>query len=209
MIRDPRYRVRYDTLDSWTVCLDHQSSFGPYPPRSRRPTGRVWFVMTDGLVWVDPTHLIRNALVPPVTIWSISSGGKQYPNAHARARRIALANGLRYVYTGNVHDAEGGGTYLSSLASRDRARTVSMLGVVATHRYRRLQELRDADPSSRGCARSLGQRRLVLAFPPLLMDQDRDGRHKGVADEMSRVDPDQPIGHHEPHATVGRLERGG
>jgi pyruvate formate lyase activating enzyme len=28
-----------------------------------------------------------------------------------RARRIARANGLRYVYTGNVHDADGGSTY--------------------------------------------------------------------------------------------------
>ena len=27
-----------------------------------------------------------------------------------RARRIALGNGLRYVYTGNVHDIEGGMT---------------------------------------------------------------------------------------------------
>ena len=28
-----------------------------------------------------------------------------------RARNIALAEGLRYVYTGNVHDAEGGSTF--------------------------------------------------------------------------------------------------
>jgi pyruvate formate lyase activating enzyme len=28
-----------------------------------------------------------------------------------RARRIAMANGLRYVYTGNVHDTEGGTTF--------------------------------------------------------------------------------------------------
>ena len=28
-----------------------------------------------------------------------------------RARKIAMANGLRYVYTGNVHDPEGGSTY--------------------------------------------------------------------------------------------------
>jgi pyruvate formate lyase activating enzyme len=28
-----------------------------------------------------------------------------------RARAIALDEGLRYVYTGNVHDAEGGTTY--------------------------------------------------------------------------------------------------
>jgi len=32
------------------------------------------------------------------------------PATLARARRIALAHGLRYVYTGNVHDAEGGTT---------------------------------------------------------------------------------------------------
>lgn len=28
-----------------------------------------------------------------------------------RARKIAMKNGLRYVYTGNIHDAEGGSTY--------------------------------------------------------------------------------------------------
>ena len=28
-----------------------------------------------------------------------------------RARKIALAEGLRYVYTGNVHDREGGTTF--------------------------------------------------------------------------------------------------
>ncbi len=33
------------------------------------------------------------------------------PATLTRARRIGLAAGLRYVYTGNVHDAEGGTTY--------------------------------------------------------------------------------------------------
>ncbi len=40
-----------------------------------------------------------------------------------RAREIALGYGLRYVYTGNVHDAEGGSTYCprcgSALIARD------------------------------------------------------------------------------------------
>ena len=35
------------------------------------------------------------------------------PETLSRARRIALANGVRYAYTGNVHDAEGGSTYCS------------------------------------------------------------------------------------------------
>jgi pyruvate formate lyase activating enzyme len=32
------------------------------------------------------------------------------PATLSRARTIALANGVRYAYTGNVHDAEGGST---------------------------------------------------------------------------------------------------
>jgi pyruvate formate lyase activating enzyme len=33
------------------------------------------------------------------------------PETLSRARAIALANGVRYAYTGNVHDASGGSTY--------------------------------------------------------------------------------------------------
>jgi pyruvate formate lyase activating enzyme len=36
------------------------------------------------------------------------------PATLTRARRIALGNGLRYVYTGNVHDVEGGTTHCPS-----------------------------------------------------------------------------------------------
>ena len=40
------------------------------------------------------------------------------PATLRRARRIALANGLRFVYTGNVHDAEGGTTYCPGCGAR-------------------------------------------------------------------------------------------
>lgn len=33
------------------------------------------------------------------------------PSTLSRARQIALRNGVRYAYTGNVHDSEGGSTY--------------------------------------------------------------------------------------------------
>jgi pyruvate formate lyase activating enzyme len=35
-----------------------------------------------------------------------------------RARHIAVANGLRYVYTGNVHDTRGGSTYCPRCSAR-------------------------------------------------------------------------------------------
>ncbi|MQA88457.1 MAG: AmmeMemoRadiSam system radical SAM enzyme [Streptosporangiales bacterium] len=43
--------------------------------------------------------------------WKMRDRPPTPPATLSRARRIALANGLRYVYTGNVHDAAGGSTY--------------------------------------------------------------------------------------------------
>ena len=40
------------------------------------------------------------------------------PATLTRARRIALKNGLRYVYTGNVHDEAGGSTYCHGCGRR-------------------------------------------------------------------------------------------
>ena len=40
------------------------------------------------------------------------------PETLARARKIAMARGLRYVYTGNVHDRDGGGTYCHGCGTR-------------------------------------------------------------------------------------------
>jgi pyruvate formate lyase activating enzyme len=39
------------------------------------------------------------------------------PTTLTRARRIARDNGLRYVYTGNVHDPDGGTTYCPGCGS--------------------------------------------------------------------------------------------
>jgi pyruvate formate lyase activating enzyme len=43
--------------------------------------------------------------------WKMTDVPPTPPATLRRARTIALAQGLRYVYTGNVHDAEGGTTY--------------------------------------------------------------------------------------------------
>jgi len=40
------------------------------------------------------------------------------PATLTMARRIAVKNGIRYAYTGNVHDEEGGSTYCHQCGSR-------------------------------------------------------------------------------------------
>ena len=43
--------------------------------------------------------------------WKMRDKASTPPATLTNARRIGLANGLRYVYTGNVHDREGASTY--------------------------------------------------------------------------------------------------
>ena len=40
------------------------------------------------------------------------------PQTLSRARSIAKANGVRFAYTGNVHDREGGSTYCPNCGAR-------------------------------------------------------------------------------------------
>ena len=43
--------------------------------------------------------------------WKMMNNVPTPPSTLSRARRIAMGNGVRYAYTGNVHDKSGGSTY--------------------------------------------------------------------------------------------------
>src|SRR5262249_1571049 len=45
---------------------------------ARAPDGRLWFFTVDGLSWIEPNHLYRNRLPPPVIIRSLTAGGRVY-----------------------------------------------------------------------------------------------------------------------------------
>jgi signal transduction histidine kinase/ligand-binding sensor domain-containing protein len=42
------------------------------------PDGKIWFLMNDGLAWIDPSHLYRNVEPPPVVITSVTANGQNY-----------------------------------------------------------------------------------------------------------------------------------
>ena len=39
---------------------------------------RLWFVTSHGIAWIDPQHLSKNALVPPVSINRLVAGGRSF-----------------------------------------------------------------------------------------------------------------------------------
>ncbi len=88
----------------------------------------VWFELTtllipgenDSAQEIDEmTRWIVDKLGPDVPIhftafhpdWKMLDHPPTPPATLTRARKIALANGIRYAYTGNVHDEDGGSTY--------------------------------------------------------------------------------------------------
>ncbi|MFL6647209.1 MAG: AmmeMemoRadiSam system radical SAM enzyme [Sulfurifustaceae bacterium] len=88
----------------------------------------VWFEVTTLLI---PGQNDSEKEIEAMTQWAVEHLGPDVPwhftafhpdwkmtdipatpaSTLARARRIAMKNGLRYVYTGNVHDEGGGSTY--------------------------------------------------------------------------------------------------
>ncbi|HVR98115.1 MAG TPA: AmmeMemoRadiSam system radical SAM enzyme [Thermoanaerobaculia bacterium] len=95
----------------------------------------VWFEITNLLIPgendSDPeldamTRWIVDQLGPDVPVhftafhpdWKMLDHPPTPPSTLTRARRIALANGIRYAYTGNVHDADGGSTYCHGCGER-------------------------------------------------------------------------------------------
>jgi pyruvate formate lyase activating enzyme len=88
----------------------------------------VWFEITTLLIPGEndseaeieaETHWIKENLGPDVPLhftafhpdWKMTDKPPTPPATLTRARKIAVKNGLRYVYTGNVHDRAGGSTY--------------------------------------------------------------------------------------------------
>ncbi len=95
----------------------------------------VWFEITnlmipgenDSAQEIDEmTRWIADKLGPDVPVhftafhpdWKMMDHPPTPPATLARARRIALGNGLRYAYTGNVHDEDGGSTWCHACGER-------------------------------------------------------------------------------------------
>ena len=95
----------------------------------------VWFELTTLLI---PGHNDSNKELNAMTQWVVENLGPDVPmhftafhpdwkmqdvpatpaTILTRARRIAMQNGVRYAYTGNVHDENGGSTYCHQCGSR-------------------------------------------------------------------------------------------
>lgn len=92
-INDPGYAMHFRKFDSSDGLPGGPAYSNPRPSSVKGTDGRIWFATSNGVVWLDPTQVIFNALPPPVIIESIEANG----NVYAPSDGLALPANTRDV----------------------------------------------------------------------------------------------------------------
>ena len=129
----------------WKICGGHLQPVLDTLVYLKRETN-VWFEITTLLIPGENdsdaelealTQWVMENLGPDVPIhftafhpdWKMLNHSPTPPSTLSRARRIAMKNGIRYAYTGNVHDEKGDSTYCHQCGQKLIGRDWYTLGV--------------------------------------------------------------------------------
>jgi len=94
----PAHKLNYELLDSHDGLRGVAQQNCNCNTATLGPDSRLWFITGNGIAWLDPDHLHRNKLAPPVYLRSISNGSMLYPARPDLQLPPGSAN-LRFDYT--------------------------------------------------------------------------------------------------------------
>src|SRR5882724_6027499 len=77
-MRDPRYIANGERFDFSDGLPGEPPQSRPLPSAIQGTDGRLWFLTTSGVAWLDPPHIRRNPIPPPVEIRALTAGGRRY-----------------------------------------------------------------------------------------------------------------------------------
>jgi signal transduction histidine kinase len=98
VVSDPLYAVRYTLLNYLDGMPGTPLSVRPLPTMVEGSDGRLWFATSNGIAWVDPMHMVRNELAPPVDVQSLIADGVSYEPASGLKLPVRTRN-LQISYT--------------------------------------------------------------------------------------------------------------
>jgi len=78
ILRDSSHATHFEVLNAVDGLPGIPEQYDTSQTAIRGTDGRLWFVTSDGVAWVDPRHPTRNTLPPPVAIESIIADGKAF-----------------------------------------------------------------------------------------------------------------------------------
>ena len=77
-LHDPHHRLRAKLFDFRDGSPGSASPIRPLPSEILAKDGRIWVSGTSGTAWIDPAHIYRNPVPPPVAIESIIVDDREY-----------------------------------------------------------------------------------------------------------------------------------
>ncbi len=99
LIDDPTHLVSYEQFDSLDGLPGPPVQLRPTPNVLQGPDGLLWFNTVGGLAAIDPSHIHRNPLPPPVRIWSLNARGVEYEVGATPIHLPTHTTGLQIEYT--------------------------------------------------------------------------------------------------------------
>ena len=78
ILKDPSARVQYHIFDARDGLPGTVQQIPPFPTSVQGTDGRIWFSSSAGVAWINPAHIPRSLLPPPIVIRSITANGIPY-----------------------------------------------------------------------------------------------------------------------------------
>jgi signal transduction histidine kinase/ligand-binding sensor domain-containing protein len=79
-LASPSYRMQGITFDTSDGMRGLPRQREPFPTAIVSAGGELWFTTTEGLAVIDPAHLAKNTVAPPVTIEDVKADDRLYPS---------------------------------------------------------------------------------------------------------------------------------
>jgi signal transduction histidine kinase/ligand-binding sensor domain-containing protein len=77
-LQDPAHRTEYKLFDAFDGLPGTFQNVSRNGREIQTSDGRLWFVATNGVAWINPADIFENDIPPPVLIRSVEVDGKEY-----------------------------------------------------------------------------------------------------------------------------------
>ena len=78
-LADPAHAVAAERFDFHDGLDGAPAQLRPVPTAVVAEDGKLWFATNNSVVWIDPAHIRRNTLAPPVQILALDARGRAWP----------------------------------------------------------------------------------------------------------------------------------